>query len=130
MKVKIKGTTALNYEGMNEREDTIQLSGNKSCVSPMESVLMAGAACSAIDIELILNKMRQSLESIEAEADGERAETDPKVFVKIHVHYSLKGKLKEDKVKEAIDMSVTKYCSVLTMLAKTATITTSFEIKE
>jgi putative redox protein len=130
MKVKIKGGPVLNYTGLNARNDTIDLSGDKSGVGPMEAVLMAGAACSAIDIELILNKMRQPLEGIEADADAERAETDPKVFLKIHVHYRLKGKLKEEKVKEAIDKSVTKYCSVLTMLAKTASITTSYEINE
>ncbi len=130
MKISIKRSSALNYIGRNDKNDNLALSGDKAGVGPMEAVLMAAATCSAIDIELILTKMRQPLESIDADADGLRAETDPKVFLKIHLHYSLKGKLKEDKVKEAIDMSVTKYCSVLTMLAKTAIITTSYEINE
>lgn len=128
MKVSLKGHSHQNYVCHNERGDTLGLSGDKSGVSPMESVLMAGAACSAVDIEIILDKMRQPLQGIEAEVEGTRADNPPKVFTKIHIHYILKGQLKEEKVKEAIDMSVSKYCSVLTMLENTAVLTTSFSI--
>jgi putative redox protein len=130
MNVKITGNSPLNYSCSNEQKKKIKLSGDKTTVSPMESVLMAAASCSSVDIELILKKMRQNLEKLEVEVDAERATTEPKVFTKIHLHYILKGKLKIDKVKEAVDMSVNKYCSVLTMLAKTAEIRTSFEIVE
>jgi putative redox protein len=128
MKVFLKSISPNNYLCSNERGEEILLSGDKSNVGPMESVLMAAASCSSVDIELILGKMRQNLESIQAEVEGTRAETMPKVYTNIKLHYILKGDLKEEKVKQAIEMSVTEYCSVLCMLAKTATIETSFEI--
>ncbi len=130
MKIKLSGKSPLNYECSNEMKKKIKLSGDKSTVGPMESVLMAAASCSSIDIELILKKMRQNLLKIEAEVEAERASTEPKVFTKIHLHYILHGKLKSEKVSEAIDKSVNKYCSVLTMLAHSVAISTSFEIQE
>jgi putative redox protein len=121
-----------NYTGTNERGQTILLSGQKEGVGPMESVLMAAAACSSIDIDLILRKMKQDFKDIKVEVEGTRAEDQvPAVFVKIHLHYHIIGtKLKDVKVKDAVDKSVQKYCSVITMLEKTAQITYSYEIAE
>jgi putative redox protein len=120
-----------NYSATNERGQTIQLSGQKEGVGPMESVLMAGAACSSIDIDLILRKMKQDFKDIKVEVEGVRAvDQVPAVFVKIHLHYIIVGtNLKPAKVEDAVDKSVKKYCSVLTMLEKTAEITYSFEIE-
>lgn len=121
-----------NYIGTNERGQTIHLSGEKEGVGPMESVLIAGAACSSIDIDLILRKMRQDFTDVKVEVEGTRAEDQvPAVFTKIHLHYTIFGQdLKEKKVEEAVNKSVKKYCSVLTMLEKTAEVTYSFDIKE
>jgi putative redox protein len=128
MKVSIKTISPMNYSCSNEEKKKIKLSGDSNGVSPMQSVLMAGASCSAVDIEIILKKMRQNLLKLEVKVEGERATTNPKVFTSINLHYILHGKIKEDKAKQAIDMSVHEYCSVLTMLSKTAKVTTSFEI--
>jgi putative redox protein len=121
-----------NYIGTNERGQTLTLSGQKEGVGPMESVLIAGAACSSIDIDLILRKMKQDFRDIKVEVEGARAEDQvPAVFVKIHLHYKILGRnLKDAKVKDAVDKSVKKYCSVLTMLEKTAEVTYSYEIAE
>lgn len=64
------------------------------------------------------------------EAKGDRVETTPKVFDKIHIHYILEGDLEEEKVKKAIGLSLEKYCSVSKMLEKTAQIDYTFEIKK
>lgn len=133
MRIKLESTHGeRNYKGTNERGQSIQFSGNKEAVSPMEAVLMAAAACSSIDVDLILKKMRQDFTSLEVLADAERAENEtPSVFKKINLHYIVKGKnLKEDKVKKAIEMSIETYCSVSKMLEKTAEISHSFEIIE
>lgn len=121
-----------NYIGTNERGQTIQLSGQKEGVGPMESVLIAGAACSSIDIDLILRKMKQDFTDVKVVVEGIRADDQvPAVFVKIHLHYEIFGRnLKDAKVKDAVDKSVKKYCSVLTMLEKTAEITYTYSITE
>jgi putative redox protein len=96
---------------------------------PMELVLMGTAACSAFDVVLILRKGRQNVVDCIAEAEAQRAESDPKVFTRIHIHFILTGRnLDQEKVARAIKLSAEKYCSASAMLAKTAEITHDFEI--
>lgn len=99
--------------------------------SPMELVLLGTGGCSAYDVVHILEKGREAVEDVVVELEADRAETEPKVFTKIHMHYIVKGKrLSPDKVKRAIELSVEKYCSASAMMAKTAEITHDFEIVE
>ena len=118
----------LNYRGTNERGQSIQISGNKEAVSPMETVLLAAAGCSSIDVEMILKKMRQEVNSISVVIDGTRADEVPAVFTKIHLHYIINGNVKEGKARKAVEMSMEQYCSVSMMLAKSVEITHSFEV--
>ena len=105
--------------------------GRNSGARPMELVLMGTGACSAIDVVLILRKARQAIDDCVVELDADRAETDPKVFTRIHMHYVVTGKgLNPAQVERAINLSKDKYCSASAMLAKTATITADFEIVE
>lgn len=130
MKVSIQSTFGgLNFKGTNERGQSIQLSGNKEAVSPMESVLMAAASCSAIDIETILKKMRQDVQSIEVVVEGTRADAVPAIFVNMHLHYIIVGDVKEEKAIKAAQMSLEQYCSVSLMLSKSVTITHSVEVR-
>jgi len=96
---------------------------------PMELLLMGTAACAAFDVVLILQKGRQNVVDCIAEAEAQRAETDPKVFTRIHIHFIVTGRnLNQEKVARALKLSAEKYCSASAMLAKTAEITHDFEI--
>ena len=98
---------------------------------PMELVLMGTGACSAVDVMLILRKSRQSVSGCVVELDAERASEDPKVFTKIHFHFVITGTgLVPAQVERAINLSRDKYCSATAMMAKTAAVTTGFEIRE
>jgi putative redox protein len=119
----------LNFKGTNERGQSLQFSGNKESVSPMEAVLMAAASCSSIDVEMILKKMRQEIKSIKVEVQGTRADAVPAVFTKIHLHYILTGDIKEEKAQKAVAMSMEEYCSVSIMLSKSVEITYSVEVR-
>jgi putative redox protein len=97
--------------------------------SPMELVLIGAGGCSAFDVVHILEKGREPIEDCIVELDADRAETDPKVFTRIHMHFVVKGRnLAPGKVQRAINLSIEKYCSASAMLARTATITHDFEI--
>ena len=129
MKVKLSSTFGeLNFKGTNERGQSLQFSGSKESVSPMESVLMAAAACSSIDVEIFLKKMRQDLSHIEVEVEGKRVDTVPAVFESMHLHYRIFGKVKEDKAAKAVKMSMEKYCSVSIMLQSSVEMSHSFEV--
>lgn len=96
---------------------------------PMELILLGMGACTSFDVVMILQKSRQQIVDCRAEIEAERADKEPKVFTKIHIHFLVTGKdLNKEKVARAIDLSATKYCSASIMLAKTATITHDFEV--
>ena len=105
--------------------------GNNLAPRPMEMVLLGTGGCAAYDVVLILKKGRQDVQGCEVTLKAERAEAEPKVFTKIHFHFTVRGKdLKPASVERAINMSHDKYCSASIMLAKTADITHSFDIVE
>ena len=97
----------------------------------MEMVLMGTGACSAIDVVHILRKARQAITGCVVELEADRAAEDPKVFTRIHFRFIVTGRaLAAAQVERAVRLSKEKYCSATAMLAKTAEITTAFEIRE
>lgn len=95
---------------------------------PMEMLLGALGACSSVDVVMILAKKRQKLTSLEIQISGERASAPPAVWTKIEMVYRLAGDLEDKAVRDAIELSQFKYCSVAATLRKTAEITYRFEI--
>jgi putative redox protein len=105
--------------------------GRNLAPRPMETVLAGTGACAAYDVVLILKRGRHDVRGCQARLTSERAQTDPKVFTRINMHFVISGKaLPDQAVQRAIQMSHEKYCSASAMLAKTADITTSYEIVE
>lgn len=104
--------------------------GRNLGVRPMELVLMGVGACTAYDVVHILRKSRQAVERCVAELSAERADSEPKVFTKIHVHFVVTGRgLAEAAVKRAVDLSAEKYCSASIMLGRAGVeISHDFEI--
>jgi putative redox protein len=97
---------------------------------PMEMVLMGAGACSAFDVVEILRKSRQPMADCVVDIEAERADTHPKVFTRIHLHFVVTGNgLDASKVERAVKLSAETYCSATAMLAKTAAVTHDFEIQ-
>ena len=98
---------------------------------PMETVLAGTGGCTAYDVVLILKRGRHAVTGCSVKLTSDRAPVDPKVFTKIHLHFTVSGKgIPATAVERAIAMSHEKYCSATIMLASTAAITTSFEVRE
>lgn len=96
---------------------------------PMETVLAGTGGCTAYDVVVILKKSKQQVTGCEVQLQADRAETDPKVFTKIHMHFAVRGRdLKPSMVESAIKLSHGKYCSASAMLGKTAVMTYDYEI--
>lgn len=103
----------------------------KSAPTPMEMLLVAVAACTAVDVVSILEKKRQNITDYKSEITGTRRDEHPRAFVKFHIHHIIYGRdVSEQAVRQAIELSDTKYCSVAATVRPTAEITTSFEIIE
>ncbi len=105
--------------------------GRNLAPRPMELLLAGTGGCTAFDVVLILKKGRHAVTGCEVDLTAERAETEPKIFTRIHFHFRVTGQqLKRDAVARAIELSKDKYCSASIMLGKTAEITHDFEIIE
>jgi putative redox protein len=100
-----------------------------AATSPMELVLIALGSCTGSDVAIILEKKRVRFSRFEMKITGERAAVDPKVYTTIHIEYIVEGvDLKEKDIAHAIELSMTKYCSVSAMLKKSVALTYSTTI--
>ena len=105
-----------------------EMGGRNQAPRPMETVLAGTGGCTAYDVVLILRRGRHDVQGCSVKLTCERAPQDPKVFTKIHMHFTVKGDIPPSAVERAVALSHEKYCSASIMLAKTAEITTSFEV--
>jgi len=110
-------------------DTSVEFGGADTAPSPMELVILGLIGCTGVDVSSILESMREPLRGLEVKATYERSETHPRVFTKIHLVYSLQGDLDEKKVKRAIALSETKYCSVSAMLTGVVDITHEYVIE-
>ncbi len=134
-RARIKWVEARRFVGESGSGHTVVLGtgkaadGRTQCPSPMELVLIGTGGCSAFDVVQILDKGREPIEDCVVELDADRADADPGVFTRIHMHFVVTGRgVNPDKVVRAIKLSQEKYCSASAMMAKTAEITTDFEV--
>ena len=105
--------------------------GRNLAPRPMETLLAGAGGCTAYDVVLILKRGRHDVRDCSVQLKAERAETDPKVFTKLHLHLVVTGKgLPQAAVERAVALSHEKYCSATAMLGRTAEITASVEVKE
>lgn len=137
MKARIKWIEGVSFAGQSESGHTVVMDGPPDAggknlgVRPMEMLLLGMGGCTAFDVVHILRKSRQPISDCVAEVDATRADTDPKVFTRIHVHFIVSGKgLDPKRVDQAIKLSAEKYCSASIMLGKVAEVTHDFEIQE
>lgn len=136
MQVRVKWVEGMAFIGESGSGHGIvidgppDLGGRDLGMRPMELMLMSVGACSAVDVVHILRKARQPVLDCYVEVQGKRAQTEPKVFTDIHLHFVLIGKqLKASQVERAVNLSADKYCSAALMLSKAANVTHDFELR-
>ncbi len=104
---------------------------NGTAPTPMEMLLMSAGACSSVDVVSILQKAKQQVTHCRVVLSGERVDSVPRVFDKIHLHFEVTGfNVSEKHVERAVNLSAEKYCSVSIMLQKAMTVTHSFVVIE
>jgi putative redox protein len=114
-RVPIDGAPAIGGQGLGAR--------------PMELLLAGLGGCSAIDVLGILRKQRQTVDDLTVAVEGERAPGEPSVFMRIHVHFAVRGPTDGDAVARAVALSMDKYCSVARVLEQTAAISYSHTLE-
>jgi putative redox protein len=105
--------------------------GRNLAPRPMETLLAGAGGCTAYDVVLILKRGRHDVTGCQVQLRAERAQTDPKVFTALHMHFIVSGRgLATTVVERAVALSHEKYCSATAMIGHTAGITTSVELRE
>lgn len=125
MQSTLKWTSDDQYEGRSGSGHTIPLDGDPAhthAASPMEIVLMGLCGCTAIDVVSILRKKREPFTGLTVSAQAEQASTSPKVFTHVQLTYRVSGAVSRKAMEDAVHLSETKYCSVASMISKTAKI--------
>lgn len=138
MKARIKWVQDATFMGESGSGHAVVMDGppehggRNLGIRPMEMLLVGMGGCTSFDVVSILKKSRQPVLDCVAELSADRAETDPKVFTAIHVHFIITGNgLSEKHVKRAVELSAEKYCSASIMLANAGVkITHDYEIIE
>ena len=135
MKARIKWVEQVSFLGETESGHAVLMDGSPAAGGrnlgprPMVMLLLGAGGCTSFDVISILKKSRQAVSDCYVELEAERAETDPKVFTRIHMHFVVTGKdIKPETVEKAIKLSAEKYCSASIMLGQTAEITHDFEV--
>ncbi len=135
MKARVKWVEQVTFLGEAASGHAVVMDGPPESggrnlgVRPMEMLLLGMGGCTAFDVIHILKKARQPVTDCVVELSAERADTEPKVFTRIHVHFILSGDgLAEKQVARAVELSAEKYCSASIMLGKTAEISHDYEI--
>ena len=135
MKARVKWVEQVSFLGETESGHAVLMDGAPAAGGrnlgprPMEMLLIGAGGCTSFDVVSILKKSRQAITDCYVELEAERAETDPKVFTKIHMHFVVTGKdIKPEAVEKAIKLSAEKYCSASIMLGATAAITHDFKV--
>ncbi|MET0532907.1 MAG: OsmC family protein, partial [Steroidobacter sp.] len=129
MKARIKWVQDVMFLGESGSGHSVVMDGAPDAggrnlgVRPMEMLLLGLGGCSAFDVMLILKRGREAITDCVVDLDAERATTDPKVFTKITMHYTVTGQsLDLKKVERAVQLSAEKYCSASAIIGTTAQI--------
>ncbi|MGB0849104.1 MAG: OsmC family protein [Thiolinea sp.] len=135
MKARIKWLDNMSFVGESGSGHSVvmdaspDVGGRDLGPRPMEMLLLGLGGCSSIDVLMILQKARQDVTDCTVEIEAQRADKEPKVFTKIHLHFVVEGRnLAEKRVERAVQLSAEKYCSASLMLEKSAEITHDFEV--
>ena len=133
MEASVKWLDSMTFIGRSGSGHQVVFDASKeqsTAPSPMEMLLMSAGACSSVDVVSILQKARQQILHCEVKLAAERADSIPRVFTKLHLHFEVTGvNLSEKQVARAVELSADKYCSVSLMLAKSLEVTHSFSVK-
>jgi putative redox protein len=133
MDAKVTWQEKLAFMGVAGGGHPVQMDSlaSENAVTPMEMIALSLAGCTAMDVISILDKKRQNVTGFEVKIHGDRASDHPKVFVKAVVTYVVTGRgVDEGALLRAIELSLTKYCSVHAMLDETFPIESGYEIYE
>ena len=116
--VKLNWTGGQAFTAVNSAGIETVMDGNRQAgASPVEILMEALGACSAIDVVVIMEKVRTPLQKLEVVVDADRRPTEPRYVENVRIAFDAWGDgVNYDKLARAINLSIGKYCSVFHLL--------------
>lgn len=131
MNVKIEFDRKMRFIGKNSLSletvfDTHPSAGGEDTAgAPMEIMLQALGACSAMDVISIIRKKRKEILKFNIFIEAEQNDNHPKYFTKTHLIYELtSGDAEQSELDKAIELSQKNYCSVSAMFQRSGCVVT------
>jgi putative redox protein len=128
--IRLQWTGGQCFAARSPAGSALALDGeSRKAFSPTQALLASVAACMGIDVVLILQKMREGIESLAVEVEGNRMEEPPRYFRAIDVRFRIGGSVSRERAGRAVQLSLDRYCSVFHTLRKDIEVRTSIEIE-
>ncbi len=90
---------------------------------PKALMLSSLAGCSGLDVASLIKKMKLEVANFSIETIANLTDEHPKYYDTVTIEYHFHGSnLSEEKLQKAVDLSVEKYCGVMEMFRKFATL--------
>ncbi len=125
MNVRIDGSMLITAE---DGKNAILMAANDKAMSPLRVFLASFGGCTAVDVLMILQRMREDVKEVRVNVSTERRKEYPRIFTRIHLRYVIAGNVREESVERAIRLSVEKYCSISAMLRDEVEVTRDYVI--
>jgi putative redox protein len=137
MQARVKWTDGAQFVGESDSNHAVVMDGppdgggRDTGIRPMEMLLLGVGGCTAYDVVHILQKQRQPVVDCQVDLDAERAESHPRIFTAVRIHFTVVGRgLSDKQVARAVELSADKYCSASQQLAASCDISHTYEIRE
>jgi len=130
--VRVRWIGGHEFVGIDSTSHSVLLSSPEegTGMKPSDLLLLAAASCSAYDVVEILKKKRLRLVELEVKVQAEQDPEPPWAFRRIHLEYLVRGPGIPDKaVRDAIEISEKKYCSVVATVSGVAEVTSHFQVQ-
>jgi putative redox protein len=109
----------------------MRIDGNaQTAPSPFDALLAAIATCASVDVVTILEKQRTPARVLQVRIEASRVESIPRRLASAILHFSIAAPgTTIEKANRAVELSVTKYCSVRSSVVADADVSWTVELK-
>ena len=128
---EIEWAGGLRFDASRADGPKVRIDGDyQTAPSPFDMLLAAIATCAATDVVTIMEKQRTPLQGLHIQVEAQRVSATPKRLASAILHFTLRGSgITPEKAARAVELSVTKYCSVRSSLIEDAPVTWTIDIK-
>ena len=129
--IDVQWVGGLDFEAGRPGGSKIRIDGDaQTAPSPFDALLAAIATCAAVDVVSILGKQRTPVKALNIRVAADRVESTPRRLASAVLHFNIEAPgTTIEKATRAVELSVTKYCSVRSSLIADAPVTWTVELR-